>query len=147
VEIFQEYISWVKGCNAFWCLVSSHENNLIFTELLWLCLSTIGHLFQDLPWQCKELCSHFNSPCPLIHTFPCSHSEDTGLDSGRLKLRMHWYGHVLCMMMNIWKVTAFVADEIQEYIQNFLYWADNKINNNNKHSLRSNTKGYGDKTR
>jgi hypothetical protein len=25
-------------------------------------------------------------------------------------------------------------------------WADNEINNNNKHSLRSNTKGYGGKT-
>jgi serine/threonine protein kinase len=26
------------------------------------------------------------------------------------------------------------------------FWTDNEINNNNKHSLRSNTKGYGGKT-
>jgi hypothetical protein len=32
-------------------------------------------------------------------------------------------------------------------IQKFPDWADNEINNNNKHSLRSNTKGYGGKTR
>jgi hypothetical protein len=32
-------------------------------------------------------------------------------------------------------------------IQKFPDWVDNEINNNNnKHSLRSNTKGYGDKT-
>jgi hypothetical protein len=32
-------------------------------------------------------------------------------------------------------------------IQKFLYLVDNEIsNNNNKHSLRSNTKGYGGKT-
>jgi hypothetical protein len=29
---------------------------------------------------------------------------------------------------------------------NFPDWVDNEINNNNKHSLRSNTKGYGGKT-
>jgi hypothetical protein len=32
------------------------------------------------------------------------------------------------------------------YIQKFLDWVNNKINNNHKHSLRSNTKGYGGKT-
>jgi hypothetical protein len=31
-------------------------------------------------------------------------------------------------------------------IQKFPDWAGNEINNNNKHSLRSNTKGYGGKT-
>jgi hypothetical protein len=31
-------------------------------------------------------------------------------------------------------------------IQKFLDWVNNEINNNNKHSLRSNTKGYGSKT-
>jgi hypothetical protein len=31
-------------------------------------------------------------------------------------------------------------------IQKFPEWIDNEINNNNKHSLRSNTKGYGGKT-
>jgi hypothetical protein len=31
-------------------------------------------------------------------------------------------------------------------IQTFPNWVDNEINNNNKHSLRSNTKGYGGKT-
>jgi hypothetical protein len=30
-------------------------------------------------------------------------------------------------------------------IQKFPDWVDNKVNNN-KHSLRSNTKGYGNKT-
>jgi hypothetical protein len=34
---------------------------------------------------------------------------------------------------------------IRGYIQNFPDWVDNEINNNNKHSLRSNTKGYGGK--
>jgi hypothetical protein len=32
-------------------------------------------------------------------------------------------------------------------IQKFPDWADNEITNNNKHSLRSNAKGYGGKTR
>jgi hypothetical protein len=31
-------------------------------------------------------------------------------------------------------------------IQKFPDWVDNEINNNNKHSLRSSTKGYGGKT-
>jgi hypothetical protein len=31
-------------------------------------------------------------------------------------------------------------------IQKFPDWVDNEINNNNKHSLRSNTKVYGGKT-
>jgi hypothetical protein len=31
-------------------------------------------------------------------------------------------------------------------IQKFPDWVDNEINNNNKHSLRSNTKGYGGKS-
>jgi hypothetical protein len=36
---------------------------------------------------------------------------------------------------------------IRGYIQKFPDWVDNEINyNNNKHSLRSNTKGYGGKT-
>jgi hypothetical protein len=36
-------------------------------------------------------------------------------------------------------------DEMQEVIQKFSDWADNEMNNN-KHSLRSNTKGCGDRT-
>jgi hypothetical protein len=36
--------------------------------------------------------------------------------------------------------------KVREYIQNFPDSVDNEINNNNKHSLRSNTKGYGGKT-
>jgi hypothetical protein len=35
---------------------------------------------------------------------------------------------------------------VQGYIQKFPDWVDNEINNNNKHLLRSNTKGYGSKT-
>jgi hypothetical protein len=36
---------------------------------------------------------------------------------------------------------------VQGCTQKFLVWVDNEINNknNNKHSLRSNTKGYGGK--
>jgi len=38
--------------------------------------------------------------------------------------------------------------ELQGYIQKFPDWVDNEINSNsnNKHSLRSYTKGYGGKT-
>jgi hypothetical protein len=36
---------------------------------------------------------------------------------------------------------------LRGYIQKFPDWTDNEINNsNNKHSLRSNTKGYGGET-
>jgi len=35
---------------------------------------------------------------------------------------------------------------VQEYIQKFLDWVNNEINNSNNHSLRSNTKGYDGKT-
>jgi len=35
---------------------------------------------------------------------------------------------------------------VRMYIQKFPDWVDNEINNNNKHSLRNNTKGYGGKT-
>jgi hypothetical protein len=35
---------------------------------------------------------------------------------------------------------------IRGCIQKFPDWANNEINNNNKHSLRNNTKGYGGKT-
>jgi hypothetical protein len=36
--------------------------------------------------------------------------------------------------------------QLRGYIQKFPDWVDNEINNSNKHSLRSNTKGYGGKT-
>jgi hypothetical protein len=36
--------------------------------------------------------------------------------------------------------------DIRECIQKSPDWVDNEINNKNKHSLRSNTKGYGGKT-
>jgi hypothetical protein len=39
-----------------------------------------------------------------------------------------------------------VVSGMRRYIQNFPDWVDNETNNNNKHSLRSNTKGYGGKT-
>jgi hypothetical protein len=46
---------------------------------------------------------------------------------------------------------SFVIDNydtiyIPGCIQKFPDWVDNEINNNNKHSLRSNIKGYGGKT-
>jgi hypothetical protein len=42
---------------------------------------------------------------------------------------------------------AFSAEDLRGCIQKFPDWVDNKINNNNnKHSLRNNTKDYGDKT-
>jgi hypothetical protein len=37
-------------------------------------------------------------------------------------------------------------EEAQGCIQKFPDWVDNEIKNNNKHSLRNNTKGYGGKT-
>jgi hypothetical protein len=36
--------------------------------------------------------------------------------------------------------------KVRGCIQKFPEWVDNEIKNNNKHSLRSNTKGYGGKT-
>jgi hypothetical protein len=39
------------------------------------------------------------------------------------------------------------TSDVRGCIQKFVDWVDNEINNNNnKHSLRSNTKGYGGKT-
>jgi hypothetical protein len=51
-----------------------------------------------------------------------------------ISLLLLWYQIEWCSGNNIWG-----------YIQKFLDWVDNEINNN-KHSLRSNTKGYGGKT-
>jgi len=42
---------------------------------------------------------------------------------------------LVALIVNIW-----------ECIQKFPDWVDNEMNNNNKHLLRSNTKGYGGKT-
>jgi len=42
-----------------------------------------------------------------------------------------------------WRITL----RIRGYIQKFPDGVNNKINNNNKHLLRSNTKVYGGKTR
>jgi hypothetical protein len=39
-----------------------------------------------------------------------------------------------------------ISSKIRQCIQKFPDWADNEINNSNKHSLRSNKKGYGVKT-
>jgi hypothetical protein len=39
-----------------------------------------------------------------------------------------------------------VRIDIGGCIQKFPDWVDNELNDNNKHSLRSNTKGYGGKT-
>jgi hypothetical protein len=38
-----------------------------------------------------------------------------------------------------------ISTTVRGYIQKFPDWVDNEINNNNKHSLKSNTKGYGGK--
>jgi hypothetical protein len=45
-------------------------------------------------------------------------------------------------------IATALALNIRVCIQKFPDWVNNEINNNNnnKHSLRSNTKGYGDKT-
>jgi len=41
----------------------------------------------------------------------------------------------------------FLRSLLRGFIQTFPDWVDNEMNsNNNKHSLRSNTKGYGGKT-
>jgi hypothetical protein len=42
--------------------------------------------------------------------------------------------------------TSPVQRCVRGCIQTFPDWVHNEINNNNKHSLRSNTKGYGGKT-
>jgi hypothetical protein len=42
--------------------------------------------------------------------------------------------------------TAKESQDVRGCIQKFPNWVDNEINNNNKHSLSSNTKGYGSKT-
>jgi hypothetical protein len=43
-------------------------------------------------------------------------------------------------------VIEILMNNVRGCIQKFPDWVDNEINNNNKHSLRSNTKGYGGKT-
>jgi hypothetical protein len=45
-----------------------------------------------------------------------------------------------------WFIYHICASKFRGYIQKFPDWVDNEINNNNKHSFRSNTKGYGGKT-
>jgi hypothetical protein len=57
---------------------------------------------------------------------------------------------VMLMLFQAWASTVLIllgsrkhTKYIREYIQKFPDWVDNKMNNNNKHSLRSNTKGYG----
>jgi hypothetical protein len=47
--------------------------------------------------------------------------------------------HVACLYP-VWK---FKILSTRERIQKFPDWVDNEINNNNKHSFRNNTKGYG----
>jgi hypothetical protein len=41
---------------------------------------------------------------------------------------------------------SFLGAEIRGHIQKFPDLVDDEINNNNKHSLRSNTKDYGGST-
>jgi hypothetical protein len=45
-------------------------------------------------------------------------------------------------------VASYIVTDIclRGCIQKFSDWFDNEISNNNKQSLRSNTKGYGSKT-
>jgi hypothetical protein len=45
-----------------------------------------------------------------------------------------------------WVLTEHDSDDIRGFIQKYPDWVDNEISNKNKHSLRSNTKGYGGKT-
>jgi hypothetical protein len=50
-------------------------------------------------------------------------------------------------ILNRWKNYFCQVVNVRGCIQKFPDWVDNEINNNNnKHSLRSNTKSYGDKT-
>jgi hypothetical protein len=49
-----------------------------------------------------------------------------------------------CLSTTPWRRIGGV--EVYEGVSKFPDWLDNEINNNNKHSLRSNTMGYGSKT-
>jgi hypothetical protein len=58
-------------------------------------------------------------------------------------------GRLHCLGLAAGMLVTFCAPRsvnVRGCIQKFPHWADNEINNN-KHSLRSNTKGYGGKTR
>jgi len=50
------------------------------------------------------------------------------------------------LKLNKSKTDVFTAVKIRGYIQKFSDWIVNEINNINRFSLRSNTKGYGGKT-
>jgi hypothetical protein len=56
-------------------------------------------------------------------------------------LAVYYYSHMKHIMSG-WNWQPAVWGGIQK----FQDWIDTEINNNNKHSLRYNTKGYGDKT-
>jgi len=52
----------------------------------------------------------------------------------------------LWQLLRRYHLNAYFMGKVQGCIQKFLDWVDSEINNNNKHSLRSNTKDYGSKT-
>jgi len=60
------------------------------------------------------------------------------------------YRVTLCIIIVLDSLPYFVREDklihITGCIQKFLDWVNNEINNDNKYSLRSNTKDYGDKT-
>jgi hypothetical protein len=56
-----------------------------------------------------------------------------------------WNMYTAPLVTSRWN--EYIKQQIGGCIQKFPDWDDNEINNNNnKHSLRSNTKGYGGKT-
>jgi hypothetical protein len=58
-----------------------------------------------------------------------------------------WSFIPMCVMFSVKSgLRRFITGRIWDCIQTFPDWVGNEINNNNKNLLRSNTKGYGDKT-
>jgi hypothetical protein len=45
-----------------------------------------------------------------------------------------------------WGLVKHRDNFLRGYVQKFQDWVDNEKNNNNKHSLENDTKGYGGKT-
>jgi hypothetical protein len=114
------------GCQILWVAVAASCQR-------WKPCSWFSFLFFFMLCALPPAFSLFG-PVHLIHSCVSSYSLRA----------LYYYGiDVLFLFLNkLWKLSS----HLRGCIQTFPDWVDNEINNNNKYSLRNNTKSYGGKT-
>jgi hypothetical protein len=155
VKIEWSYTSSPQVTFLAWCSVKAETTSAFNWD--------IG-LYLHRTTQHRETQTHIHAPSRIRTRISTSERPKTVRASDRSAIETGWYTHTHTHPRNCWKEQIVLGSKyanwnhsmycegrktgiyIRGCIQKFPDWVvDNEINNSNKHSLRSNTKGYGGK--